>query len=145
VIAIDTNLLVYAHREDMPFHAKAAACLRDVLNSGQPCAIPWPCVHEFLAITTNPRIFKTPTPMALALKAVESWQRAPSLQFLAEQDGHLQSLRELLLAGLVAGPLVHDARIAALCLQHGVRELWSADRDFGRFAALKVVNPLVAG
>jgi len=145
MIAVDTNLLVYAHREDMPFHAKAADCLRDLLNSGQPCAIPWPCVHEFLAITTNPRIFKTPTPMARALAAVESWQRAPSLHFLGEQEGHWQALRQFVLSGVVVGPMVHDARIAALCQQHGVRELWSADRDFGRFAALKVVNPLVTG
>ena len=145
MIAIDTNLLVYAHREDMPFHAKAADCLRGLVASGQVCAIPWPCAHEFLSITTNPRIFKTPTPMPLAMAALESWQRVPSMQFLGEQDSHWQTLRQLVLSGLVVGPMVHDARIAALCLQHGVRELWSADRDFGRFAALKVLNPLVTG
>jgi uncharacterized protein len=50
----------------------------------------------------------------------------------------------LLTAGKIAGAQVHDARIATLCLQHGVRELWSADRDFSRYPALKVVNPLVS-
>jgi uncharacterized protein len=52
-------------------------------------------------------------------------------------------LRALLTASRVTGARVHDARIAALCRQHGVRELWSADRDFGRFSGLNVVNPLV--
>ena len=51
-------------------------------------------------------------------------------------------LRALLKSGRIVGPMVHDARVAALCLQHGVRELWSADRDFGRFPALTVTNPL---
>jgi predicted nucleic acid-binding protein len=46
-------------------------------------------------------------------------------------------------SGKIAGAQVHDARIVALCLQHGVKELWSADRDFGRFPILAVVNPLV--
>jgi predicted nucleic acid-binding protein len=53
-------------------------------------------------------------------------------------------LRPLLLAARIAGPRVHDARVAALCLQHGVRELWTADRDFSRFAELRAINPLVA-
>ena len=63
---------------------------------------------------------------------------------LRESDTHWSELRVLLQAGKLAGPQVHDARIAALCLQHGVRELWSADRDFGRMPALAVRNPLVA-
>jgi len=52
-------------------------------------------------------------------------------------------LRALLSGGQIAGAQVHDARVAALCRQHGVRELWSADRDFNRFVGVKVVNPLV--
>jgi len=62
---------------------------------------------------------------------------------LAESESHWSVLRSLLETGRIAGPQVHDARIAALCIQHGVRELWSADRDFGRFPSLTVVNPLV--
>ena len=63
---------------------------------------------------------------------------------LAESDAHWRTLRDLLLNGKIAGAQVHDARIAALCVQHGVKELWSADRDFGRFPDLPMVNPLVA-
>jgi predicted nucleic acid-binding protein len=62
---------------------------------------------------------------------------------LAESTSHWHELRDLIAAGGIAGPQVHDARIAALCRQHGVRELWSADRDFGRFPRLRVVNPLL--
>jgi hypothetical protein len=63
---------------------------------------------------------------------------------LAESAVHWQTLRETLLNGKIAGPQVHDGRIAALCLQHGANGLWTADRDFGRFSSLTVVNPLVA-
>ena len=63
---------------------------------------------------------------------------------LGEGEAHWPTLRPLLTKARIAGPAVHDARIAALCLQHGVQELWSADRDFGRFVALRVVNPLSA-
>jgi predicted nucleic acid-binding protein len=69
---------------------------------------------------------------------------SPSLALLGESDRHWEQLLSLVVAGRIAGPQVHDARIAALCLQHGVRELWSADRDFGRFPDLRVSNPLVA-
>lgn len=61
---------------------------------------------------------------------------------LGELDGYWSVLVELLRSARVAGPRVHDARIAALCLQHGVRELWTMDRDFSRFARLPTKNPL---
>jgi uncharacterized protein len=99
VIALDTNILIYALREDAPFHQPAARCVAELAEGRAMWAIPWPCLYE--------------------------------------------DLRTLLTTSRVTGARVHDARIAALCLQHGVRELWSADRDFGRFPSLNVVNPLV--
>lgn len=143
MIAIDTNVLVYAHREDSPFHEAAAACLTACANGRAPWAIPWPCVHEFFSIATHLRIYSPPTPAARALDQIDAWFESPSLVLLAETEGHWPALRPLLQQGRIAGPAVHDARIAALCLQHGVRELWSADRDFGRFPALRVFNPLL--
>ncbi|MDR2212077.1 MAG: PIN domain-containing protein, partial [Pseudomonadales bacterium] len=68
---------------------------------------------------------------------------SPTLHLLAETPEHWPQLRELILKAKLQGPMVHDARIAALCLSHGVRELWSADRDFNRFPNLRVRNPLV--
>jgi len=81
--------------------------------------------------------------MKTALEQVDAWLESPSLMLLAEIPGYWPELCSVLRTGRVSGPLVHDARIAALCLGHGVRELWTADRDFGRFPALKVRNPLV--
>lgn len=107
-------------------------------------AIPWPCMHEFIAVVTHPRIFAPPTPLGAALDQVDAWLESPTLVLLCESDGHWPALRDLLRSGRIVGPKVHDARIAALCMQHGVSELWSVDRDFGRFPHLSVVNPLVA-
>lgn len=143
MIAVDTNVLVHAHRADSPFHPAAAAAVKSLAEGRVPWAIPWPCVHEFHAIVTHPRIYLPPTPVAAALEQVDAWLQSPSLVLLAESDKHWAQLRALLSSAKVAGPAVHDARIAALCIQHGVRKLWTADRDFGRYPALKVVNPLV--
>ena len=144
MIAVDSNILAYAHREDSEWHASAYARLAELAEGRAAWAIPWPCVHEFLAIVTHPRIYSPATPLALAIDQVEAWIASPSLVLLAESDAHWRVLREALLNGKIAGAQVHDARIAALCLQHGVKQLWSADRDFGRFPDLTVINPLMA-
>ncbi len=143
MIAVDTNILVYAHREDSPFHEAAFLCVAELADGLASWAIPWPCLHEFLAVATHPRIYTSPTPLAQALDQVEAWLASPTLVLLAETTEHWPRLRALREAGRVAGPQVHDARVAALCQQHGVRELWSADRDFSRFAGLAVKNPLI--
>ncbi len=142
MIAVDTNLLVYSHREDSPFHEGASRSIGTLASSSSAWAIPWPCLHEFLAIVTHPRIYLPPTPLAIALDAVDAWLQSPSLVLLSEGPTYFAELTRLLQAGKIAGPRVHDARIAALCLYSGVRELWSADRDFSRFPSLKVRNPL---
>jgi toxin-antitoxin system PIN domain toxin len=142
MIAVDTNILVYAHREDAPFHTAAARRVAELAEGSAGWAIPWPCLHEFLAIVTHPRIYDPPTPPAAALDQVDAWLEAPSLVLLAEAEEYWTLLRSLVTAGRVTGPRVHDARIAALCRLHGVRELWSADRDFSRFPDLAVTNPL---
>jgi hypothetical protein len=100
-------------------------------------------LHEFLAIVTHPRIYAPPTPLARALDQVDAWLQSPTLALLTESAEHWRTLRALIAGGRIAGPQVHDARVAALCREHGVRELWSADRDFSRFAGLTVLNPLV--
>jgi toxin-antitoxin system PIN domain toxin len=143
LIAVDTNILVYAHREDSPFHAVAIERLTELAEGPATWAIPWPCLHEFLSIVTHPRIYVPPSPLARALEQVDAWLGSPTLALLAESATHWSTLRALLVAGRVTGPRVHDGRVAALCRQHGVRELWSADRDFSRFAGLAVVNPLI--
>jgi len=142
VIGVDTNVLIYAHRRDSEWHDRAAESLRFLAEARAPWAIPWPCVHEFLAIVTHPRVYDPPTPITAALEQVDAWIESPSLLLLGEGAEHWGTLRQILAAGRVSGPKIHDARIAALCLAHGVQELWTADRDFSRFPALKTVNPL---
>jgi predicted nucleic acid-binding protein len=85
------------------------------------------------------------TPLARALDQVDAWVESPSLVLLAESPIHWPILRTLLASGGITGPMIHDERVAALGRQDGVRELWSADRDFGRFPELSVPNPLVGG
>ena len=143
MIAVDTNILVYAHRKDSEWHGRAAASVRELAEGVAPWAIAWPCVHEFLAIVTHPRIFRAPTTIAAAADQVEAWRESPSLVMLAEDEGYWGALKTLILEARITGPRVHDARVAALCLGHVVRELWTADRDFSAFPALRVRNPLV--
>jgi toxin-antitoxin system PIN domain toxin len=143
LIAVDSNILIHAHRTESEWHGPASACVANLADSKAAWAIPWPCIHEFLAVVTHPRVFKPPTPARRAVEQVSIWLESPSLVLLAEAPGYWDTLSSLVLSSGVAGPRVHDARIAALCRLHGVRELWSADRDFGRFPGLKVRNPLV--
>jgi hypothetical protein len=82
-----------------------------------------------------------PTPLAAALDQVDAWLESPSLTLPAETDGCWSELRQAVRDGRVAGPPIHDARVAALCRHHGVRELWTADRDFGRFGGVTPRNP----
>lgn len=144
MIAVDTNLLVYAHRRDSEWHSPARRVIESLAQADAPWGIPWPCIHEFLAIVTHPRIYRPPTPLAKALEQVGIWRESPSLRMLGELAGHWKELKTLLAVGRIAGAAVHDARIAAICLEHGVEELWSADRDFSRLARLSVRNPLVS-
>jgi toxin-antitoxin system PIN domain toxin len=143
MIAVDTNILVYAHREDSPWHEVAYRRITELAEGRAPWAIVWPCLYEFLAIVTHPRIYNPPTPLDLALDQVDAWLESPSLIMLAETEGHWPVLRSLLQGGKIVGPQVHDARVAALCQLHGISELWTADRDFSRFPDLTKRNPLI--
>lgn len=143
MIAVDTNILVYAHRRDSPWFDVASRKVAMLAEGKSAWAIPWPCLHEFFAIATHPKIYAPPSPVEVALDQIDAWLDSPTLTVLSESGTHWQTLRSLVAAAKVAGPVVHDARIAALCLDHGVAELWTADRDFGRFRGLVTVNPLV--
>ena len=143
MIALDTNILVYAHREDSPWHTAAADRVTALAEGRAPWAIPWPCIHEFLAIVSHPRIYAPPTPLEKAIDQVEAWLESPSLVLLSELEEYWLRLRAMLRIGRITGPYVHDCRVAALCQLHGVTELWTADRDFGRFGGLHARNPLI--
>ena len=115
MIAVDTNILVYAHREDSPWHVTAYQRLTELAQGRSFWAIPWPCLFEFLAIITHPRIYQPPTPLELALDQIEAWIESPSLVVLSETEGHWSLVRSLISDGKIVGPRIHDARVAALC------------------------------
>ena len=143
MIAVDTNLLIYTHRVESEFHGPARDLIDALRHQAAAWSIPWPCIHEFLAIATHPGIFKPASSLAQALAFLESLFASPQLNLLAESPGYFEKLRALLIGARIKGPKIHDARVAALCLHHGVSELWSADRDLSAFPQIKVRNPLV--
>ena len=143
MIAVDTNILVYAHRADSPWHEAAYRSIAELAQGDAFWGVPWPCIHEFLAVTTHPRIYNPPTPLPKAIKQVEIWMESPSMRILGELAGHWKELKDIVSTGQIVGGAVHDARVAAICVEHGVREIWSADRDFTRVSGLIVRNPLL--
>ena len=144
MIAIDTNVLVYARREEAPHHAAARRILVELAEGSTPWALPWPCVYEFLRVITHPRVFQPPTDLDAAVEDLTSLLESPALVLLGEGPAHLGHLRRTVLGGRASGNLAHDAHIAALLREHGVEELWTADRDFARFAGLRVRDPFAS-
>ncbi len=92
MIAVDTNILVYAHRTDLPFHSLATRWLTQLAAGSGAWAIPWPCLHEFLGIVTNRRIFQQPATVEVAAQYIDALLQSPSLVLLSETDAHWQIL-----------------------------------------------------
>jgi hypothetical protein len=139
--ALDTNVLVYAEIVSLPHHRAAKALLKELVEGPAPWAIPWPCVYEFLRVVTHPRVFHPPVPLDVALADVNAILGSPTLLLLSETARHREILDRLLQDAGATGNLIHDAHIAALCLEHGVSELMTGDRDFRRFESLSISNP----
>jgi len=142
VLAVDTNVLVYAHRRECEEHRQALGRIRSLAESQEPWAIPWPCVYEFFSFVTNVRIWKhAASTQAQAWDQIEVWTASPGLRLLGETTGFVSVLERFVKRPRVLGAVVHDARIAALCVAHGVEGLLSRDRDFSLFPELAIENP----
>jgi toxin-antitoxin system PIN domain toxin len=143
MIAVDTNILVYAHRREARHHGAASDTVRGLAQGHARWAIPWPCLYEFFSVVTNPRIWRqvASTPEQ-AWRQIDAWTASPSLMLLAETEDFLHVLGRFARRPRVRGPIIHDARVAALCVSHGVDVLLTADRDFGLFPELTSRNPL---
>ena len=139
--ALDTNILIYAEDRASPRRETALDLLQSLANGPAPWAIPWPCIYEFLRVATHPRALRSPLPMSTAQSDLRAITASPSLLLLAETERHLQVLEQVLRDSGVTGSLLHDAHIAALCIEHGVSELVTADRDFRRFRGLRIQDP----
>ena len=142
MIAIDTNILVYSHRKDSTFYKAAFSKLKQLAESGFDWAIPWPCIHEFISVVTHPKIYKTPSSNDQVIQQIEIWMESPTLRLLGEGDHYWNKLRTFVCLEKVKGSIIHDARIAAICLESGVTSLWTADRDFSMFPGVRIQNPL---
>jgi toxin-antitoxin system PIN domain toxin len=143
MIAVDTNILVYAHRSDAPAHLSAQAALQRLARNPGGWAIPWPCAHEFLAVVSGRAFGEWRTPLERALEALQAWLSHPGCRALSETARHAEILSAIAVRASAAGGAVHDARIAAICLEHGIEEFWTADRDFNRYPDLRTRNPLI--
>jgi hypothetical protein len=144
VQAIDTNVLVFAEIQTSAQHAQARAVLAELAEGGVPWAIPWPCVYEFLRVVTHPRVYHPPVPLRRATDDLRRILDSPTLVVLHETPNHAEVMFRILQESEVTGNLIHDAHIAALCLEHGIEELVTGDRDFARFRSLRTRDPFRA-
>jgi len=138
MIAVDTNILIYAHREETPQHALAKNHVERLAVGSAPWGIPVFCLSEFVRVVTHPRVFAPPSPLATALAFVDALLESPTVIVLVPDADYWTTFRDLCISADSKGNLAFDAAIAALCLAHGAR-LLTADRDFARFSPLETM------
>ena len=144
MIAVDTNILVYAHRRSSPHWRDALDLLQELAQGPERWAIPWPCCYEFLGVTTNRRAWgDSVSTTEQAWRQLEAWTASPSCRLIGETAGFMDTLSEIVNGLNVRGPKIHDAKIAAICLANGVDVLLTNDRDFAMFPQLVTRNPFV--
>jgi hypothetical protein len=139
--AVDTNVLVYARVAASRHHRRAREVVEALSQGDYTWALPWPCVYEFLRIVTHPAIYHPPVPLHVALADLQALLASPSLVLLSQTSRHAEVMERVVRGAGAPGNLIYDAQIAALCLEHGVTELITGDRDFTRFQDLRIFNP----
>lgn len=141
MILVDANLLLHAYNPRSAEHAGARGWLEKVLSGPELVRFTWLTLWAFLRIATNPRVFERPLSIGEAEAVVSSWLAQPAAGVLDPGERHWPIFRGLAQEGQVSGPLVMDAAIAAIAIEHGAT-LCTTDRDFARFAGLSWKNPL---
>jgi toxin-antitoxin system PIN domain toxin len=141
VIVIDANLLTYSYDLDSAYHKKSHSWLEEVLSGVEAVGLPWQSVSAFLRVITNRRLSGMRVSLQQAVQVVDEWLQQPNVQILVPADQHWSVLRQMIVEGQASGPLVSDAEIAAITIEHGA-VLHTADRDFARFPGLRWKNPL---
>jgi toxin-antitoxin system PIN domain toxin len=141
MILLDANLLLYAYNPRSKDHDKARQWLEDSLSGMQPVRLAWLSLWAFLRISTNPRVFERPFSVEEASAIVQSWLARPETVVLEPGERHHEILQRLLIDAQATGPLVMDAALAAIAIEHGAT-LCTTDRDFSRFDGLSWKNPL---
>jgi len=143
MILVDANLLLYAYHPRAEQHEASRAWLEATLSGSQLVRFAWLTIWAFLRVSTNPRVFDRPLSTAEAEAAVSSWLDQPVAGILDAGERHWDILCSLLHTGQATGPLVMDAVLAAIAIEHGAT-LHTTDRDFSRFPGLKWKNPLTS-
>ena len=143
MIVVDANLLIYSYDTHSADHQKSVAWLEDVFSGTEVVGLPWQSISAFLRVVTNRRLPGVRVPLGEAVEAVDHWLQAANVQILVPGDQHWSVLRQMIVEGRAAGPLVSDAEIAALTIEYG-GVLHTADRDFARFPGLRWLNPLAS-
>lgn len=141
MILVDANVLLYAYHPRAAQRERCRAWVEAEFSSGAAVRIPWATILAFLRIGTSPRVFERPLTIAEAEAAVSSWLALPSVSPIDPGERYWDVLRDLLHAAQVTGPLVSDAALAALAIEHGAT-LCTTDRDFARFPGLCTLHPL---
>lgn len=141
MIILDANILLYAYTPTAVEHARARACLEELLSGPSPVGLPWQSVLAFLRVATNPRLSGARFSLEHVLSIVDGWLAQPNIRMLGPADDHWPFLRKVIRDGQVQGTLISDAHLAALTIEHG-GVLYTADRDFARFPGLRWTNPL---
>lgn len=136
MIAVDTNVLVYAHRAKAPHHASALAALRGLATGPSPWALPVFVVGEFLRVVTHRAILEPPSDEREAVAVIDGLLRSPGARLLVPGDGYWAILRRLVAERGLRGNDVYDAAIAAVCLEWGATEILTEDRGFARFPGI---------
>jgi toxin-antitoxin system PIN domain toxin len=141
VIVLDANILLYAYDAVSNQHVKARAWLEEVLSGTDPVGLPWQTVTAFVRIVTNPRLSGKRFTPAEVIDVVDQWVDQPNVRLLGPGDHHWSFLRQTIMEGQARGPLITDAQLAALTIEHG-GILCTTDRDFSRFPGLRWQNPI---
>lgn len=141
MILIDANLLVYAHDARSPYHAAARSWLESVLSGPELVRIPLVALLAFIRIVTNPSLYPMPLTPEIAVDVVASWLAQPNVAIAMPAERHWELLKSAATNGQARGPLLMDAHLAALTIEHGAR-LATTDRDFARFPGLRFEDPL---
>jgi len=141
VIVLDVNLLLYAYDSQATLHAPARQWLERTLSGTELVGLPWQTVAAFLRIVTNARLPGERFTAEEAAQLVDGWLKQPNVRVLAPGENHWSVLRQVMIEGQARGPLLTDAQLAALTIEHG-GVLHTTDRDFARFPGLRWTNPL---
>ena len=141
MILIDANILLYAYDPSSPHHQAARGWFETSVAKPENIALTWMTILAFIRISTSARPLEHPLSADEAASIVTNWLGRPMFTLLNPGERHWEILQSLMTRGQVHGPLVMDAHLAALAIEHGAT-LATTDRDFTRFPGLRLLNPL---